>query len=319
MADPKGRKWCFTINNWNEEIYDTVLDFCLKSKQYICAKEIAPTTGTPHLQGYVEFKNAKRFSTVKRCLGGDMASVRKARGTALDNKVYCSKEWDFVTNIGVDGFQEKLRKDALASYKDVVWHDWQQQVLDILGNPPDNRKVYWFWEPAGGAGKSFLCKYIACKYHTIIASGKSADIFNQLRTMIKDEHKVPHVVFLDIPRTSFGYLNYACLEQLKNGLVYSGKYEGGQLIFPQPHVICFANQEPDMYAMSEDRWYVHKIESSAPPPPGKPGDDEAPPEGDGAADADLCDKNLGAGEGDRVHKGDVVVNSHLTVDSSCAS
>lgn len=45
---------------------------------------------TPHVQGYVEFKSAKRLSTLKKWL--PRAHFEKAKGSAEDNIKYCSKE-----------------------------------------------------------------------------------------------------------------------------------------------------------------------------------------------------------------------------------
>ena len=49
------------------------------------------------------------------------------------------------------------------------------------------------------------------------------------------------------------------IESIKNGLVFSGKYEGAQLIFNRPHVICFSNSLPDTTMMSADRWKIVNI------------------------------------------------------------
>jgi hypothetical protein len=54
-------------------------------------------------------------------------------------------------------------------------------------------------------------------------------------------------------------VNYGAIEQIKNGLLFSGKYEGGQCVFNQPHVIVFANAEPKEEQMSMDRWDIREI------------------------------------------------------------
>ena len=74
-----------------------------------------------------------------------------------------------------------------------------------------------------------------------------------------EAEKIPEIILLDIPRASKDFINYGAIEQLKNGCLYSGKYEGGDCIFPHPHVICFANEEPDKDMMSKDRWDIIKI------------------------------------------------------------
>jgi len=54
-------------------------------------------------------------------------------------------------------------------------------------------------------------------------------------------------------------MNYGAIEQVKNGLVFSGKYESSMLIFNPPHVVIFANDTPDESMYSNDRWHIHKI------------------------------------------------------------
>lgn len=79
--------------------------------------------------------------------------------------------------------------------------------------------------------------------------------------MIKDEKKKPELIICDIPRSSRGFINYGVLEQIKNGVIYSGKYEGGQLFLPKLHLLVFSNDMPDIDEMSKDRWNVRGIDS----------------------------------------------------------
>ena len=40
---------------------------------------------------------------------------------------------------------------------------------------------------------------------------------------------------------------------------FSGKYEGGMVCGPNPHVLIFANDEPDTHKMSADRWIIKEL------------------------------------------------------------
>lgn len=42
-------------------------------------------------------------------------------------------------------------------------------------------------------------------------------------------------------------------------LFYSGKYEGGMVCGPSPHLCIFANERPDLIKLSSDRWKVFEI------------------------------------------------------------
>lgn len=86
----RSRGFCFTFNNYTT---DTIEKIKKISFLYLCyGKEIAPTTGTPHLQGYIHFKNARTLVSARK-LG--LGHVEKANGTAQQSKIYCSKSGDF--------------------------------------------------------------------------------------------------------------------------------------------------------------------------------------------------------------------------------
>lgn len=87
----RGRNWTFTINN-PETDWKTQLQRIFQGDdiQYcIAQKEIAPTTGTPHLQGYVQLNKNVRFSAMKKL--EDKAHWEVARGNLEQNQVYCTK------------------------------------------------------------------------------------------------------------------------------------------------------------------------------------------------------------------------------------
>lgn len=46
--------WCFTLNNYTDEEIRRLES--LECERLVVGKEVAPTTGTPHLQGYIRFK-----------------------------------------------------------------------------------------------------------------------------------------------------------------------------------------------------------------------------------------------------------------------
>lgn len=89
----KNRAVCFTINNWNDE---TIRHLDSKEKEgkfkYICwGYETAPTTGTPHLQGYGVCDAPRKLLEWKELLGPG-AHIIVAKGNATQNRSYCRKE-----------------------------------------------------------------------------------------------------------------------------------------------------------------------------------------------------------------------------------
>lgn len=130
------------------------------------------------------------------------------------------------------------------------------------------RTIIWYTDIQGGCGKTALCRYMIANIpHVLfISTGAAKDILYQV---IKNQWD-PTVVIFNLPRTAEAAMSYSAIEQLKDGLVFSGKYEGGVKMFPPPHVVVFANFVPDLSRLSIDRWDTRDLLNNPPrigPPP----------------------------------------------------
>lgn len=256
----KTRCYAFTWNNYKTEDINTIINDFGTVAQYIFGEEVGES-GTPHLQGAVNFKNARSFDALHK-------KYPKVHWEACRNwfasKNYCSKDGKTYTNIEEEKSEPTL-DDQYSSfmeeeYKGVVWKPWQKRVIDIIEGKVDRRRVHWFWEPIGNTGKSFLTRYIEWKYPTIIVNGKQGDVFNGIKMFLETKKKYPNPVIIDIPRVNENYVCYGTMEKIKDGLFYSGKYEGGAIRLLPCHLLVFANFRPDTSKMSRDRWDIYEIE-----------------------------------------------------------
>jgi len=88
----------FTFNNWTREIKRAICEYkgtdCNLVAYLVVGEEIAPTTGTPHLQGYWEFEKSMRKNTLLKLFPG--IKLFMSVGTGEQNLAYCSKD-----NVGV--------------------------------------------------------------------------------------------------------------------------------------------------------------------------------------------------------------------------
>jgi len=82
------RRWCYTLNNPSSPDASHVLNE--HATYHIYEPEVAPETGTPHLQGYVCFKKRVRLTQLKTYL--PTAHWEPAAGKPSQNVAYCSKE-----------------------------------------------------------------------------------------------------------------------------------------------------------------------------------------------------------------------------------
>ncbi len=84
----RSRCWCFTLNNYSKEelthLHNVFKNLC----DDFAAQEETGETGTPHIQGYLYFKEAKTFNNITKLI--PRAHVEKAR-KAIAAKQYCLK------------------------------------------------------------------------------------------------------------------------------------------------------------------------------------------------------------------------------------
>lgn len=85
------RTYCFTLNNWTQDEYDQLVG--LKYTYLVIGKEIAPTTLTPHLQGFIHFKEAKTLTAVSKL--NKRIHWEASKGSPAQNRTYCIKEGDY--------------------------------------------------------------------------------------------------------------------------------------------------------------------------------------------------------------------------------
>ena len=82
----------FTLNNYSEDEYLNILN-SEYFKYVIIGKEICPTTGTPHLQGYGELERQRRIKSIKK-MNARMHFERRF-GTQQQAIAYCKKDGNY--------------------------------------------------------------------------------------------------------------------------------------------------------------------------------------------------------------------------------
>lgn len=237
---PSSKRWCFTLNNHTISEKDEIVR-CLEINSYLWIIGIETgELGTPHLQGYCEFKKAIRPTLFKN----KRIHFEKAKGTREQNIKYCSKEGNVISHGIPKPIQiiENLYK-------------WQQEVVDIIKKEPNDRSIYWFWDETGNIGKTALAKYLVVKYDAVVVSGRAQDV----KYVISMRDIPPEIIIWDIPRSLMNAVSYSGMEEIKNGLFCNSKYESKMVVMNSPHIICFANTPPITENMSLDRWIIKEV------------------------------------------------------------
>jgi len=111
----RSRGWCFTLNNYTQAEYIQLQE--IDCRYIILGKEIG-ATGTPHIQGYVYFDNAKSRRTVSRLC--TRAHLEPRYGSNQQATDYCKKEGSFWEKGTPPMDSEEARKKGSNAVK-VAW------------------------------------------------------------------------------------------------------------------------------------------------------------------------------------------------------
>jgi hypothetical protein len=288
MESVQTKNYCFTLNNYTTEDVDRLVELASSVGYIIFGKEIGES-GTPHLQGFVQFKTRIRFNSAKakisgRCHLEHARDVQKARD-------YCTKDGDF-TEFGtlstagsrndLEEFKNAVKGGMLSSEELRENHSkvfaryprfcieyiqdhtpdpeiqvyplrtWQEELSQLLNRPPDDRKINFVVDLVGNTGKTWFAHYYK-KCHNdvqILLPGKKADLAYCI-------NQTSRVIFLDAPRCKQNeFIFYDFLEEMKNGYIFSGKYESRFKTLRKLHVVVLMNEHPDMEKLSQDRYNI---------------------------------------------------------------
>lgn len=225
-------------------------------KDYIYQLEKCPTSGATHYQIFVKLQTKKRTDELCKllnsmCLKGAECSPAKDT-SALST--YCMKE-----NTRIAG---PWSNKPIYLGEDLITIDqmygWQKHILSLVAAKPNDRKIEWYYDSKGGAGKSSLSKYLYFHHDIItLTIGKASDILNLVYKM-----QGRKMYIFDISRTvTAGVMTelYAAMEAVKNGYFVNTKYDTGVCCMARPHVIVFSNMMPKRSALSEDRWDIYDM------------------------------------------------------------
>jgi len=314
----KARRWAFTWNNYTDEQVTVLKGLSADKVDYlIFGFEIAPETGTKHLQGYVEFASPMAVSTVKSRLdpvkkGKSVIHVEKCEGTRDQNLDYVRKaetkdpekldddgniliievahnvrepgkrtdwhacveairekpEFETVVDLypeiaikyhaGVEKIirstkQKKMMEQMRDDYEHAKLRPWQEQLIAEVQKKADGRKIIWYYDEIGNSGKTWVSKLLYVNHGAAyFTNGKNADI--------TFAYGGEPIVIFDFSRSNEDSINYGVIESVKNGIMFSPKYEARTKMFSSPHVIVMANFKPAHGKMSEDRWDIRTLE-----------------------------------------------------------
>lgn len=293
--------YVFTHNNYSAatlEHYGSIAsdESCV---YLVYGKEVAPTTGTPHLQGYVQFSVRKRINVVRRLFPG--AHLELARGTPEQCRNYCIKDGDFTEFGDFDSCVSQGKRTDIDAYRDWLteqteypsnadiasqWTNlyvrYATRLLElrdfIFPNPVLETSDYRFGWQANLAATLAQPPVNDRKIKFIVDRTGGAGKTWFIRKYLTDNNdgmflsigkrddlayaidRTKRVFLINVPRNQMHYLQYGILESVKDRLVFSTKYMSVTKRMLYPtHVVVFSNEMPDMSALSADRFDILEL------------------------------------------------------------
>lgn len=246
---PKRKQHFFTWNNYTEDDIGGLLDYFNKhATKYAFQEEIAPSTGTPHLQGMVIFPVEKRSTVWDAKSKGHYERLKKDDGEYQlkeESRKPGGRQW-------TKGFPKPIQHS-------ILWNTWNTWLLDEIQQEPNNRRINWIWSNKGKMGKTSITRFLVDKHKAQFCSGgKYTDIMNLIYHTDMDTCRC---VIFTLPREHKNHISYSALESVKDGLVCNMKsYQNGSKIFNPPHIIIFANYPPEIENLSKDRWNILQLD-----------------------------------------------------------
>lgn len=215
MKDQKN--WVFTLNNYTsqqeEVIRNKQQEGIIKYVRY--GKEIAPTTGTPHLQGYIQFTKKITLSSIKKKLGINSIHLKPAMGTLEDNIKYTGKDGD-ITEYG-EPTRERQRTDLRTLKEKVKQGLSMEQIIDDCENyqqlkyvellkkhakmpEPMKRTIKWYYGSTGCGKTRKAVEEAQGDYYITMNSLKWWDGYDGQKVIIIDDFRRDFCTFHELLR-----------------------------------------------------------------------------------------------------------------------
>jgi len=150
----------------------------------------------------------------------------------------------------------QLRADIVA-FNPVVFNEWQQELKEKLDTDADDRVVNFIVDTEGGKGKTTFCRQL------LTDRPKDVQVFNGVgkTTDLTYALDVTKKIFIfNVPRGKMEFVSYVLFEQLKDKMVWSGKYGSTmKMLRHNVHIVVMCNEWPDLTKMTHDRYVTYSI------------------------------------------------------------
>lgn len=230
MSNKPSKRWCFTVNNWEPNDETTFQE--LECKYLVYGREVGESD-TPHLQGFVTFKSAKRLAAMKKI--HDKAHWEQAKGNSQQASDYCKKDGDYFEKgdtpsqgkrsdlqLVADMIKAGTSIQEVADEHPTTYMKYGRGIRDlklVLEKPYEHDGVrgVWIYGPPG-TGKS---------HHARLLAQAAGGIYNKAQNKWWDGYNgEPVVVLDDMDNDALAHYlkiwsdKYACTGETKGGTIH---------------------------------------------------------------------------------------------------
>lgn len=170
---------------------------------------------------------------------------------------YCRKEGDY------SYFGNSIEERTFRAIRRREFNKFQKDICNSIRDVDDRKITVWI-DRKGSQGKSTLLYIMerAGKWFSIPRTEQSA---NRINDFVAMHYNNEEVIVLDLARAKKLHSDQAeVLEDIKDGLIKSSKYQGTTRFIKGVKVLVYTNQwiPKDTYKMlTEDRWDIHVVGS----------------------------------------------------------
>ena len=247
--DFRSRAWCMTINNYSEDEWNLCIG--TEAEFSVFAKEIGEC-GTPHIQGYIYYKSAKKFKTMKKYF--PRAHLKVPDGSPEQNMTY-------IVGPYTKGKKHKPRNDEavvrgqcpvqgkrsdLDNVKEVLKETGSMRAVVTVAtsfqsvrmaemilkyHEPARRekpKVSWFYGASGSGKTRTAYEELGEDCYTCLSTGKWFEGYDGHQNVLVDDFRKDFMPFPDFIKLLD---RYAFRVECKGG---SRQFRGGNIIITAP-------------------------------------------------------------------------------------
>lgn len=266
----KGRCFLGTHNNPREEDFQALEAYAKENWRQFVGQMERGADGTPHIQFAFQVHNSvypTAVATKLKVVLGKQPHIEKALNWEAC-KNYCRKRETREGETVEIGVEKHRFYDII---RDNGPNKFQERLLERIKAPVDDRKIIWVVDRIGGVGKTSLARHLCIRGNWLYLSGKCSDMKYAIAQYLYTEKGVwrgreLEGVFMDMSRSQESFISYQGVEEIKNAIFFSGKYQAMQVIYDPIYVVCLSNFYPDTTKLSQDRWEIWDMDESSTDP-----------------------------------------------------